>query len=258
VLLGQKMLRRDPIAWIFFLIACGITVVIERELTALFLVAGALGAIFFAPTTIPPAPARPPAEMPKGGSLSLALPTFASFTGSLTTLSARIFLFFFKSGLLVFGSGLVIVPFLKTYIVDQYHWLNNQQFLDSVAIGMISPGPVVITATFVGFILDGLPGATAATVGMFAPAVLLTVLATPLILRYGRNRRLRGFIRGITVAVVGVLVGTTWLVAKSAISDSVTVAITVVSLSVLFLWKRAPEPLLVALGATIGLLAHRT
>src|SRR5262249_35095363 len=140
--------------------------------------------------------------------------------------------------------------------VDQYHWLNNRQFLDSVAIGMVSPGPVVITATFVGFLLDGLPGATAATVGMFAPAVLLTVLATPLLLRYGRNRRLRGFIRGITVAVVGVLVGTTWLVAKSAISDGVTVVIAVLSLAALFLWKRVPEPLLVMLGAAIGLVTH--
>src|SRR5262249_58172113 len=99
-------------------------------------------------------------------------------------------------------------------------------------------------------------GASAATVGMFAPAVLLTLLATPLLLRYGRNRRLRGFIRGITVTVVGVLVGTTWLVAKSAISDWVTVAIAALSLLLLFLWKKAPEPLLVALGAAIGLAAY--
>jgi chromate transporter len=114
----------------------------------------------------------------------------------------------------------------------------------------------VITATFVGFLLNGWAGATAATVGMFAPAVLLTVLATPLLLRYGRSRRLRGFIRGITVTVVGVLVGTTVLVAKSAIADWTTAGIAVLSLAVLFLWKRLPEPLLVALGGAAGLAAH--
>ncbi|HEY0782360.1 MAG TPA: chromate efflux transporter, partial [Thermoanaerobaculia bacterium] len=260
--LGRKTLRRDPIAWTFFLIACAITVVVERELTVLFLIAGALGALLFAPAASqtdktssspnPPAPspaAEAPATTPK-------LPALVLAGGTVSALTGRIFLFFFKTGLLVFGSGLVIVPFLKTYIVDQYHWLDNRQFLDSVAIGLISPGPVVITATFVGFLLNGFPGAIAATAGMFAPAVLLTVLATPLLLRYGRNRRLRGFIRGITVTVVGVLVGTTWLVAKSAVADWVTGAIAVLCLLVLALWKKAPEPLLVGLGAAVGLVTH--
>jgi chromate transporter len=258
--LGMKTLRRDPLAWVFFVAACGITVVVERELTALFLVAGALGAVVFAPAASPPvlpAPVAPePARAPVGISPEARLPAFAAVTASFSALTGKIFFFFFKTGLLVFGSGLVIVPFLKTYIVDQYHWLDNRQFLDSVAIGMISPGPVVITATFVGFLLNGLPGATAATLGMFAPAVLLTVLATPLLLRYGGNRRLRGFIRGITVTVVGVLVGTTWLVAKSAVTDWVTVAIAVLSLLTVSLWKKLPEPLLVALGAAVGLAAH--
>ena len=121
---------------------------------------------------------------------------------------------------------------------------------------MISPGPVVITATFVGFLLNGWAGATAATLGMFAPAVLLTVLATPLLLRYGRNRRLRGFIRGITVTVVGVLVGTTFLVGKTAITDWTTAAIAVLSLVVQISWKKVPEPLMVALGAALGIASH--
>jgi chromate transporter len=258
--LGKKTLRRDLVAWTFFLAACAITVVVERELTALFLVAGVLGAFLFAPPASSPTPAPAAAEPEPPAPVAVPpgarLPILTGFSASFSALSLKIFLFFFKTGLLVFGSGLVIVPFLKTYIVDQYHWLDNRQFLDSVAIGMISPGPVVITATFVGFLLNGLPGATAATLGMFAPAVLLTLLATPLLLRYGRNRRLRGFIRGITVTVVGVLVGTTWLVAKSAISDWVTVGIAALSLLILVLWKKAPEPLLVALGAAIGLAAH--
>jgi chromate transporter len=191
---------------------------------------------------------------PPAAKLAALAPTAAA--GGISALTAKIFWFFFKTGMLVFGSGLVIVPFLKTYIVDQYHWLDNRQFLDSVAIGMISPGPVVITATFVGFLLDGWAGATAATIGMFAPAVLLTVLATPLLLRYGRRRRLRGFIRGITVSVVGVLVGTTLLVGETAITDWPTAAVAVLTLAAHFLWKRLPEPLLVALGGVLGIAAH--
>ena len=148
------------------------------------------------------------------------------------------------------------MPFLKTYVVDQYHWLGNREFLDSVAIGMISPGPVVISATFVGYLLNGLPGAVAASVGIFAPAVLFTLFATPLLLRYAANSRLHGFLRGITVAVVGVLVGTTYLVAKTAIGDALTVGLAVIALAVLLIWKKVPEPLIVAAGALIGLLAY--
>ena len=150
----------------------------------------------------------------------------------------------------------MIVPFLKTYVVDQYHWLGNRQFLDAVAIGMISPGPVVITATFVGYLLAGLPGAIAATAGIFSPAVLFTIFATPILRRYQANRGLSGFIRGVTVAVVGVLAGTTYLVAKTAVGDWLTVAITLASLSTVVLWPKLPEPLLVGVGAVIGLIAY--
>ncbi len=150
----------------------------------------------------------------------------------------------------------MIVPFLKTYVLDQYHWLGNREFLDAVAIGMISPGPVVITATFVGYLVAGFAGALAATVGIFSPSVLFTVVATPLLLRHRARPRLQGFVRGITVTVVGVLVGTTWLVAQTAVGDLLTTAVAVVSLLVLTLWKRCPDPLLVAAGAVVGLLAY--
>jgi chromate transporter len=254
--LGQKTLRRDWLAWLFFALSCAITVVVERELTVLFLVAGALGTVLFAPPAAAVAATRPAGDAPGPATAKLPALAPAAVAGGVSALTAKIFWFFFKTGMLVFGSGLVIVPFLKTYIVDQYHWLDNRQFLDSVAIGMISPGPVVITATFVGFLLDGWAGATAATIGMFAPAVLLTVLATPLLLRYGRSRRLRGFIRGITVTVVGVLVGTTFLVGRTAITDWPTAVVAVLTLAALFLWKRLPEPLVVALGGLLGIAAH--
>src|SRR5215471_17672875 len=253
--LGRKTLGRDIPAWAVFLIACGITVIVQKELMPLFLVAGAVGVFLFAP----PAGDRKSSgrSLASPAALLLAPPSGAAMaSASVSAMTGKLFLFFFKTGLLVFGSGLVIVPFLKTYVVDQYHWLGNREFLDSVAIGMISPGPVVISATFVGFLLNGIPGALASTVGIFAPAVLFTVLATPLLLRYAGHRRLQGFIRGITVAVVGVLVGTTYLVARTAIGDVLTVFIALGSLAAFFLWRSLPEPLVVSAGALTGLLAY--
>lgn len=254
--LGRKILGRNVWAWIFALTACGVTISVQKELTALFLMGGGLGSFLLnrgKPTpelAALPLPDRPAKRL---GCASLAI---AAPAGAFTGITARLFVFFFKTGCLVFGSGLVIVPFLRTYLVDQYHWLGRRAFLDSVAVGMISPGPVVITATFVGYLVGGFAGALASTIGIFAPAVLFTVLATPLLLRYGGNRRLRGFIRGITVTVVGVLVGTTYLVGRSAVGDWLTAGIAIVSLAVLLLQKNIPDPLVVAVGAVVGVLAY--
>jgi chromate transporter len=254
--LGTKTLRRDVTAWIFALIAGGVTVVAQRELTAIFIIAGLLGMFVFAgpgEARSTPGPGPPLSGPPKAGITALAVAAPIALTKGMAW---KLFFFFFKTGCLVFGSGLVIVPFLRTYVVDQFHWLGKREFLDAVAIGMISPGPVVITATFVGFVVAGLPGALAATVGIFSPAVLFTVLATPLLLRHGRNRRLQGFIRGVTVTVVGVLVGTTYFVGQAAVGDMLTTAVAVLSLAALALWKKCPDSLLVALGGVVGLAAY--
>ena len=226
--LGAKTLRRDVRAWIFAIAACAITAILQREIAPLFIAAGLLGIIVF------------------GGPIR---------SSPALTVVPQLFLFFFKTGLLVFGSGLVIVPFLKTQVVDQYHWLSDRTFLDAVAVGMISPGPVVITATFVGYLLAGLPGALAATAGIFAPPILFVILATPLLLRYRAHPRLRGFIRGVSTAVVGVLVGTTWLVGRTAIVDLTTLTISVVAVAIVVFAKRVPEPLVIAAGGIAGLIA---
>jgi len=235
--LGKRTLRADRLAWTFAIIACAITVIVQRELALMFAAAGLLGTFVFAP----PAPPRP----------ANAFLLFVPGT------STKLFLFFFKTGLLVFGSGLVIVPFLKMQVVDQYHWLGNRQFLDSVAIGMISPGPVVITATFVGYLLNGFSGAVAATLGIFSPPVLFTVIATPILLRYHKHPRLAGFIRGVGVTVVGVLVGTSYLVGREAIGDWVTALIAIASLVVITIWKKFPEPAVIGLAGVVGLVAYQ-
>jgi chromate transporter len=225
--LGKRTLRNDRIAWLFAIIACAVTAILQRELAWMFIIAGLIGIV-----------------------------VFGKIQRTVAVSVLPLFLFFLKTGLLVFGSGLVIVPFLKTQVVDQFHWLTNREFLDSVAIGMISPGPVVITATFVGYLMSGIAGALAATLGIFAAPVLLTILATPLLLRYRSHPVVAGFVRGVSVTVVGVLVGTTYLVGKEAIGDWLTALLALVSLAVIMFFKRIPEPLVIAAGAIIGLATY--
>jgi chromate transporter len=251
--LGKRTLRSDRAAWIFAVVACAITVIVQKELALMFVVAGLCGTLVFGRSRA--ASTAPAASQANGRARAMVLVPAATIAFSGKT--AELFLFFFKTGLLVFGSGLVIVPFLKTQVVDQYHWLSNREFLDSVAIGMISPGPVVITATFVGYLLNGVIGALAATAGIFLPPVLFTILATPILLRYYKNPRLAGFIRGVGVTVVGVLVGTTYLVGKEAIGDWLTIVIFVIGLVAITVWKKLPEPLVVLAGGVIGLIAYQ-
>lgn len=251
--LAQKTMRSDLVAWIVAAVACAITLVVQKELTVIFLAAGLFGVFAFAKA---PA-AQTAARADKSVSSRAFAPLFGALAfGSSAGMSAQLFWFFFRTGLLVFGSGLVIVPFLRTYVVDQYHWLGERQFLDAVAIGMMTPGPVVITATFVGFLMNGIGGALAATAGMFSPSFLFVVAGTPLLLQYRANARLQGFVRGVTVAVVGVLVGTSYLVGRSAIGDALTIVVALAALSAALFVKRLPDPLLVAAGAIAGLIAY--
>ncbi len=251
--LGARTLRRDRLAWLFAAVACAVTVILQRELAPLFIVAGIIGCFVFAPAAarMPSPIANTPPPPSRNDSRLLLAPAAAA----LTSAPAKLFLFFFKTGLLVFGSGLVIVPFLKTQVVDEYHWLTMRQFLDSVAIGMISPGPVVITATFVGYLMSGFSGALAATLGIFMPSVLFTVIATPILLRHRANRRLTGFVRGVGVTVVGVLFGTTVLVARDALGDLLTIAIALIAFAIVAFWKRIPEPFVILAAGIAGIIA---
>ncbi|HLJ84768.1 MAG TPA: chromate efflux transporter [Candidatus Eremiobacteraceae bacterium] len=255
--LAQKTVRDDKIAWLIAAAACAITLMVQKELTAIFLAAGVLGVfIFSASSRTPSHDGNHP--QPEDTVTARGVTPFVGMLALWTSpaMTSKLFFFFFRTGLLVFGSGLVIVPFLKTYVVDQYHWLSQQQFLDSVAIGMMTPGPVVITATFVGYLLSGFGGAIAATIGIFLPSFLFTVVGTPLLRRYRTNARLQGFVRGVTVAVVGVLVGTSYLVGKSVLADALTITVGLTALAATVYFKRVPDPLLVAAGAVVGLVAY--
>jgi len=248
--LGRKTLKRDYPAWAVAIVACAATVILQRELVWLFLGAGVIGIFIFATRPNVEFASRP--EPTSGKTRAFVLPALLTVLAPPAGLAPALFWFFLKTGFLVFGSGLVVVSFVKTYVVDQYHWLDNQTFLDAVAVGMISPGPVVITATFVGYAVDGFSGAIAATLGIFLPSIVLTVIATPLLLRYGSHPRVTGFVRGVTVAVVGILAGTTYLIGRAVILDTLSFVLLVAVLVASLALKKVPDQVYVLGGAVLG------
>ena len=166
----------------------------------------------------------------------------------------KLLLFFLKAGAFTFGSGLVIVPFLQQGLVTEYGWLGEREFLIAVAVGMISPGPVVITATFVGYLVAGFWGSLASTVGIFLPSFFIVLIAAPIVARHRANPNLQGFIKGAYAAAIGTILGACVLLGKIAIGDWLTALIGIVSLAVLFRWK-VSNPLLIAVTAVVGLIA---
>ena len=160
--------------------------------------------------------------------------------------------FFFKAGAFTFGSGLAIVPFLQQGVVHDFGWLSEREFLDAVAMGMITPGPVVITAVFVGYLVAGLAGATVAGLGVFLPPFLMVVLFAPWIIRYRKNPIVVGFTKGATAAAAGAIVGAAAVIGTQVIVDVTTAVIFLATL--LVLWRtKLPEPLLVGAAGIIGI-----
>jgi chromate transporter len=177
--------------------------------------------------------------------LVFGIPAFPPVTGL-----TQIFFYFAKAGMLVFGSGLAVVPFLYGGVVQQHHWLTEQKFVDAVAVAMITPGPVVITVAFIGYLIGGLSGATVAALGMFVP-VYLVVLA-PSYKRWAQNPQINAFVQGVTAPATGAIAGAVVVLARRSIYDIPTLAVALVSFAVLFRWK-IPEPVVIAGAAVAGL-----
>jgi chromate transporter len=205
----------------------------------------------------------PPGWVPWGGAASAlgiplqSAPAVATVTGPSTLLPLG--LFFLKAGAFIFGSGLAIVPFLRQGVVVDNHWLTEHQFLDAVAVGLITPGPVVITAAFIGYVVAGLPGAIVSAVGIFTPIYLGVVIPGRWFIRHRQDRWVRAFVRGATAAAAGAIAGATLILARGVIIDIPTVLIAVASLA--YLWQlkfRLKEPALVLVTARVGLMLHGT
>jgi chromate transporter len=237
--------RSDRRLWAIFAAIAAITFLLRAEVAVLFVLAGLVGVLLYAPPAWLRARALP-AVLPLGlGGLASAL------FGDPNTL-LQLGIFFFKAGAFTFGSGLAIVPFLQQGVVHEYGWLNERQFLDAIAMGMITPGPVVITAVFVGYIVAGLAGATIAAIGVFLPPFLMVVLFAPWIVRYRKHPAVQGFTKGATAAAAGAIVGAAGVIATQVLVDVPTLLIFVTAF--LVLWRvRMPEPLVVAGSAAAGL-----
>jgi len=160
--------------------------------------------------------------------------------------------FFFKAGAFVFGSGLAIVPFLHGGVVEGYHWLNETEFLDAVAVAMITPGPVVITVGFIGYLVAGFPGAAVAALATFLPCYLFTVIPAPHFKRIAGNVSIKAFVDGITAAVVGSLTGSVVLIAMRSVYDWPTGLLAVASCLALIYIKKLKEPYIILIAATVG------
>lgn len=167
----------------------------------------------------------------------------------------EIFLYFAKAAMFVFGSGLAVVPFLYGGVVQGHHWLTPQQFVDAVAVAMITPGPVVITVAFIGYLVAGWAGATAAALGIFLPVYLVVVLLAPSYKRWSKNPQISAFVRGVTAAATGAIAGSVVVLARRSIYDLPTLIIGALSLAILFRWK-VPEPVIIAAAAIAGLVLH--
>src|SRR6185437_13338512 len=170
-------------------------------------------------------------------------------------LLAQLGAFFAKAGAFVFGSGLAIVPFLYAGVVHDHQWLSERQFVDAVAVAMITPGPVVITVGFIGYLIAGLPGAVVAAVGTFLPCYLFTILPAPYFKKYGKRPALVAFVDGVTAAAIGAITGAVIVLAQRSIVDATTASIAVVTVALVWKVKKLPEPAVVAIAAIIGLFA---
>ena len=242
--LTKLTLRRDKLLWSIFAVLAVSTAWTSREIIWLFLLGGVVAVLVKA------FPARVQVR-------TTASVLFAPVTIGLNAMLLQIFLYFAKAGMFVFGSGLAVVPFLYGGVVQGHHWLNEHQFVDAVAVAMITPGPVVITVAFIGYLVAGIGGATAAALGIFLPVYLVVVGLAPSYKRWAKNPQLKAFVMGVTAAATGAIAGAVIVLARRSVYDVGTFVIAIISLAVLFRWK-VPEPILIACSAVAGLVLRPT
>ncbi len=238
--------RSDRRLWAIFAVVAAATFVARSEVAILFILAGLVGVVLYAPRYRPrlrPVPLLlPPSAVPVIAAAGSADPATLVALG----------VFFFKAGAFTFGSGLAIVPFLQQGVVHDFGWLSEREFLDAVAMGMITPGPVVITAVFVGYLVAGLAGAVVAAAGVFLPPFLMVVLFAPWIVRHRAHPAVQGFTKGATAAAAGAIVGAGAVIATQVLVDAPRLLIFATALLILWRWK-VSEPVVVAGSAVAGL-----
>ncbi len=248
--LTKKTIGGDWWLWAVYLANAASTVITESERIEFILAGGALIWLLRTPPTL-----RWNRHHLNGLAALPLLPLLASIPVVTAGLLNKIFWFFATAGAFVFGSGLAIIPFLYGGVVKNFQWLDTQQFLDAVAVAMITPGPVVITTGFIGFLVAGFPGACVASVAMFLPCYLLTVIPAPYFRKHGKKPAIASFVKGVTAAATGAISGAVIVLARQSLQDLPTVLIAVAALAGLwFVGRKLPEPLVVVIAAVLGIL----
>ena len=239
-----KSITEKWILWLFFIMALAITIITQQEQILIFIAAGLLYMFVKAP----------PKNLQKSNAINSIFLLDAGFWQYDYGTLGKIALFFAKAGAFVFGSGLAIVPFLHSGVVTENHWLTENQFIDAVAVAMITPGPVVITVGFIGYLVGGFPGASVAALATFLPCYLFTVLPAPYFHKYGKHPSIKAFVDGITAAVVGALAGSVIVIAIRTIKDIPTAIIALATVVILIKTKKVKEPYIIFIAAIIGLI----
>jgi chromate transporter len=244
--LTKRTLGADWLLWAIYLFSAGFTIVTESESVWIFLAAGTL--IWTVRIALPR----------RGATVSVLAPPLllvSDFSGYDWKTLGKIAVFFTEAGAFVFGSGLAIVPFLYGGVVKEYAWLNDRQFMDAVAVAMITPGPVVITVGFIGYIVAGFTGACVAALATFLPCYLLTIIPAPYFKKHGKRPGIVAFVDGVTTAAIGTIAGAVVVLGQRSIFDVPTALLGLATLGVLWRFK-VPEPLLVVASGTAGLVLY--
>lgn len=249
--LTHKTIGKDKLLWLIYLAAAIVTIATETESVLLFLGAGIIAWLIKTPPKFVQCTRGvgvfvPPSLLP------FLIGNPSADTGTLL----RIVWFFTKAGAMVFGSGLAIVPFLYGGVVNGYHWLTVKQFLDAVAVAMITPGPVVITVGFIGFLVAGFTGASLAALATFVPCYLFTILPAPYFKKYGKRPDIAAFVAGVTAAATGAITGAVIILGRKSISDIPTALLALVTITLLFKTKKIKEPIIVLVAAIIGVFIY--
>jgi chromate transporter len=241
--LSKKSLGKNWLLWVIALALAATTFITEREILWLIIVSGIIVWLYKAPPKL------------KSANLFFVSPVLLQITTGISSHErlAPIGWFFFKAGAFVFGSGLAIVPFLYGGLVKEYQWLNEQQFLDAVAVAMITPGPVVITVGFIGYLVAGIEGATVAALATFLPCYLFTILPAPYFKKYGKLPAIKAFVDGVTAAAIGAIAGAVLVLGKRQITDVTSAIIALITIAILLKFKKVQEPLIIVAAAIVGL-----
>jgi chromate transporter len=244
--LTRKSIGNNRLLWAIYLVAAAYTVWQEDENIFLFLGAG----ILYWLVKSPPQNISKPVI-----TKTIGLPLLLNISlGTSGKTLWQILLYFTKAGAFVFGSGLAIVPFLYGGVVKEYGWLNEQQFMDAVAVAMITPGPVVITVGFIGYLVAGFPGACVAAFATFFPCYLFTVLPAPYFRKYGKHPGIKAFVDGVTAAAIGAIAGAVIVLGKRSLTDAYAIGIALATVAILWKYKKVPEPVIILVAAGIGFL----